>query len=841
MIMLVLCSLSGFAIRYLHDFKSVPVAQALDEFIKAHPEAQVVFVYNDLDLYKTTATISSDNLLDAIRQLVGRNPIYVREKNNRIFVEAMQKGKYTFRGRLVDNLNEGVAYASVFLLAPKDSTVITFGIADSDGRFSIPCDRKNVIAKMRSSGHNTLILNSPSQEMGNVRMSIRAVSLDGVTVVGNNAMLMADRTVYVPEQRQRNTAIDGLDLLERMAIPQLVMNPRTGIPETASGKPVDIFIDSQPATQQDLKAMNLQDVKRVEYLDFPSDSRFLGKQHVVNFIMAKYEYGGYVRPMVYENFVLNSGSAVVSSRFQYKKMTYDLVGMGFYFDNDKERMQENEVYRLPQPDGSEETIDRNSGTTSADNRRQQYGLTFKAAYSSDKFNAHNTVSGTLDNHPDDDLFGFVNYSHQSFPDSKYSSRKWERAKAISYFGSFFWLFPGGRSLSFTPRYTYSRTMSRSAYFEEDMKDYVNGAHDNTTNLAGRLSYNMNFGKYGSLSAFADANYNYYRTRYNGTASMLDHSRNANVSAGVDYSVNIGGFYGQMRFGWAWDYNKVNDVSGNENTPSVSLSLQYMLKKHHRLSGSVEYSLWAPSPSFKSRSVIEANHLMSYTGNPDLVASKSVSVGLSYLWIPSSIFNLSVFGSFWSVGHRYVYDYEATDRGVLRTIKQPMGSYRTWDTGMNASVRLFDRNLQLSGNVNLYAAHNGVPYDYTRTNVFYGMSATYFIGNAYITARYSGPSEWSDGFMVGKWIKAKDSYRVNIGWANNKWNLRLTAMNFARWNKYSTTGITQSRYYDNTYRKIDVSQNAFFTLSATYTFSYGKKVRSNDEPGQAQTSSGILKN
>lgn len=49
-------------------------------------------------------------------------------------------------------------------------------------------------------------------------------------------------------------------------------------------------------------------------------------------------------------------------------------------------------------------------------------------------------------------------------------------------------------------------------------------------------------------------------------------------------------------------------------------------------------------------------------------------------------------------------------------------------------------------------------------------------------------------------------------------------------------------YTTVRRQLDADQNAFFSLSVVYTFSYGKKVSNSGEPGRAASAnSGILKN
>jgi len=113
-----------------------------------------------------------------------------------------------------------------------------------------------------------------------------------------------------------------------MAIPQLSLSIGDNV-TTASGKPVDIFIDYLPASEQDLAGMRMTDVKKVEYYDYPDDPRFDGKAHVVNFVMQKYEYGGYVKALGWEN-TSNTGQLSLFSKLQYKRMTFDIAAGYFY-------------------------------------------------------------------------------------------------------------------------------------------------------------------------------------------------------------------------------------------------------------------------------------------------------------------------------------------------------------------------------------------------------------------------------------------------------------------------------------------------------------------------------
>lgn len=158
--------------------------------------------------------------------------------------------------------------------------------------------------------------------------SIKTQELDEVVVEARNQRLGAEVSTYIPTSKQRNASQTAADLLNRMAIPQIKISANDDITDLA-GKSVDVFIDFLPASKEDLQGMRMQDVKKVEYYDFPSDPRFQGKAHVVNFVMQKYEYGGYVKAFGWEN-TSNAGQASLYGKLQYKRMTFDIATGYFY-------------------------------------------------------------------------------------------------------------------------------------------------------------------------------------------------------------------------------------------------------------------------------------------------------------------------------------------------------------------------------------------------------------------------------------------------------------------------------------------------------------------------------
>ena len=669
--------------------------------------------------------------------------------------------------------------------------------------------------------------------------TINAVKLDEVTVEARNQRLGAEVSTYIPTAKQKNSAQTAADLLNRMAIPQLIISPNDEIKDVA-GKSVDVFIDFLPASKNDLEGMRMQDVKNVEYYDFPADPRFLGKAHVVNFVMQKYEYGGYVKTFGWEN-TANAGQVSLYGKLQYRRMTFDIAAGAFYVNRDHAGEDTYETFRLPQADGSQEIFERNSIQTLAKRHDRSYWPTLKVLYSSDKITLQNTVGADFSNSPVGDASGYVAYSPEVAPRTEYSSRSTDRVTSLSYNGYWNFIFNDRNTLTFTPAYAYSHTSTSSLYSEGRAEEYYNAAKDDSHQFSGNLTYAHSFGKWGDLNAMLQTIMTANSTTYVGTANTSDNAHTYRVGPGVQYSLSKGKVYGMVGFGYHWDRQEYVGSKENSAAPWIDFSLQYSPDDRHAVRGEFHHMKSIPSSSYRSAAVIQSNPLMSYTGNPSLVSYGSYDAGLSYSFVPGNKFSLSAYASAWIVDNRYVYDYEAAPTGILRTIKQPGGPYSQWSYGVYGTVRLFDRKLQLTAQISGRSVHNGSPYNLDKTNITCGFQANFYLGNWAFQGIYLAPQGYPDGCMVGTWMKTKSYYSLQAGWSNSTWNLQLRFANFARWHWRSEKSIMHSQYYDKIEHSYSINDHALARLAVTYTFGFGKKIERGDEASQQNgANSGILK-
>ncbi len=204
--------------------------------------------------------------------------------------------------------------------------------------------------------------------------------------------------------------------------------------------------------------------------------------------------------------------------------------------------------------------------------------------------------------------------------------------------------------------------------------------------------------------------------------------------------------------------------------------------------------------------------------------------------------MTLFANSWLVGNRAAFVYEASSEGILRTIKQPIGCFRHYNYGINASTNLFDGKVYLSGQLAQLYVQNGEPYNINHSSINYYVQALFYVGNFNFALAYQSANA-TDNYdsMSGLWTRNKDVFVVQAGWSNGKWNIILTAQNLQRWNWRASHDAMSSSYYSVSRCTNNASHHAFVQLSATYTFGFGKKInQDNDISKQSGASSGILK-
>lgn len=268
LLMAVATFLSVEAYSYSYSFNNTPISEALVRISKDHPDVNISFIYKELDNYRTSARINTDDAYRTLRQIVGLHPISVINKNGSFYIEALQHGRFVYTGSVIGSDNDPVAGATVMLLNPNDSTLITYSIANGEGRFTIPCDRMDVIAKLSCIGYNTVYTRSSGFNLGTIVMPVNTIILQQVSISSTKPFVKLKGTGF-------SIDIANSHLGDLPTVPD-VLSQLPSVKATGSGFSVlgrgdaEIFIGNQKVVDMsELYRLRPAEIKSVEIIRNP--------------------------------------------------------------------------------------------------------------------------------------------------------------------------------------------------------------------------------------------------------------------------------------------------------------------------------------------------------------------------------------------------------------------------------------------------------------------------------------------------------------------------------------------------------------------------------------------
>ncbi len=840
-LMAVVSIISAGAYKYSYTFHDIPISQAIVRISKDNPDIGISFIYKELDNYKTSATINADEPYDALRQLIGLNPISVTKKDNNFFIEALQRGKFKYTGRAIGSDNEPVIAATVMLLAPKDSTIITYGLTDEAGLFSIPCDRKEVIAKLTCLGYSPTYRNCDSFSLGTIVMKQLPVKLQTLKVNADAASLYSDKSIYRPTQRQKEIAQSANDLLLHMAIPQLIVDPTSHVVTTTTGQPVSLFINGVTATQQDLDGMKTSDVKKVEFMLNPQDVRFKGAQYAVNFIMQNYEWGGYTKINANKSFVVNDDNGLVYSKFAYKKMIFDLSAGSSYESSHHEGMKSSETFRFTDLYGKgPQTVERISDTSSSLHRFNKTDLSLRAMYNTDKSQISNLLQINNSATPHNDRTDNLIYDDDIFPES--TVQKIESNKSFLIYNAFslYYSFNSKVALNLVLEYRYER--NKSNYDYNDMQlNVINNAKEESRQYKAVLFQIWNPNKNNSIMPFLATEYVPSSVDYLGSSPSR---QKYNIFAGMvgsRYTYNRTNWSAGGLVGWIFGYTDLSGIKTFVSYPQAEVFGNYSYNQKNQMEFRYFFRVEVPATFQKSPNMLQQDRLLWYAGTPTLGDIWSHQFTLSYTWIPNKTWRFNFYGNCFMANNRVVpvYTPDGPEGTMLRKYVND-GHYSYTTIGVSGNASFF--NGKLVAKLSPYYCLNKTSGEYRHRvhNPFCSASLTWYFGNFYLSGWYCTPLK---DFRLGSGtiIYSPCKYQFNIGWGKGEWRASVTAYNFLRTGWKGNRYTLNSQYYSSESVLYGMNMHMQFQLSASYTFGYGKKVQKDNEISTTVTpNSAILK-
>lgn len=665
------------------------------------------------------------------------------------------------------------------------------------------------------------------------RDSLFTAELNEVVVEAQMQKTTSKVSVYIPGARQKKAAGDATSLLNLMSIPQLSINPITDVVTTVAGQPVAIFIDCTEASPEDIIGLKPCDVKRVEYYDSPSDPKFLGRKHVVNFTMQKYEWGGYTKIDAAQSFGVANTRASVYSKMKYKSVSYDIYAGEQYKTIRNAGDETIEYFRFNgQSDNGLATIGRSNSSIAENSYKNTDDISFRAIYDSDRMRLNNRVSFSYALSPQSGTTNNLRYMHDNDWSENVKTHSVSSGNSLIaiYEGQYLVVLPKSLTINIGTRCEYGNNKINSLYSGTEDLEISNVAYEKSYvgTLNPNLSWQINDSH--AVSAYIIGTWQNNKINYKGNSSSRQSYKINGYQAGASYDYETERWSARLDFGWAWQTNTINDYKKRTIYPCINAEASYSPTRNIQLLASYEYYETYPTASSTSPVIIRQDELVSYAGNPNLKNSPSHEAALQCVWLPSNKWQLALTGFHYNIANRRVFNYlpEGPDGTMLRYYTNN-GNYMCTMTGLNASAKFFGGKLTARVNPQFWSRKTTGVFAMRRNELTYTLQLTYFWRNFYLSGWYVSPSHYPEE-NSGIERKTVSQYKLQLGWGNGSWNLGISASDFLRTDRRANREILRSEYYDMSRRVYSPSRYMKFSVTATYTFGYGKKVQRGDEVG-----------
>lgn len=123
--------------------------------------------------------------------------------------------------------------------------------------------------------------------------SISPQFLSEIVVTASPVINRTDRKVIRPDKGTLRSSANGMDLLRKLQLARISVNPLTNDIATSGGGIVALCINGVEATSAQISAIRPEDVVRIEYHDNPG-VRYAGADAVIDYITTHHDSGGNV-------------------------------------------------------------------------------------------------------------------------------------------------------------------------------------------------------------------------------------------------------------------------------------------------------------------------------------------------------------------------------------------------------------------------------------------------------------------------------------------------------------------------------------------------------------------
>lgn len=708
---------------------------------------------------------------------------------------------------------------------PADTTFMFKGLPDNIALHLGVIVDGNLFSELVSEPRDTMVMSLPAYAF--------AQQLQEVVVKGDSRYVTDEKTVFLPTKRDKKISAGGVELLNALAMPTIKVNPADNSVQTVTGEGVTFYIDYVPATMQDVQNIRTMDVVRVEVFDYPKDPVFMGAGHVINYVLVKYEYGGYTKLSANQRFGMNEGNYGVASKFAVKKMTFDLAGGFDYYNTNNMYSNSQTWYKFAEGD-----LTREQTTTDARQSRRSGYATLRAIYRTDKSTISNTFGFAGTNAPGNYTNLLTTYTPPLYDVGNAMTRTGRSTFSLSWKGFYQWLFNNGYSLVITPGAAYSRYNNKSSYLYNTDNKVINNALDKSWNYEVYVEGQKQVRSH-SFGLAASTNVQGNVIRYTGTTPSSVHT--SQIISQLRFIANLK-FYKlwfQGNLSLRHQYNKLNDEVRNFVQPHIYAIGGMTINSRQSVLMAMEYAIGQiPLPEL-SPTIIQTNNIDAARGNPDLNRFNMFNIMAQYQYMFSNELSAAVYCNFHRDGSLitsyYTEGVGATYPIMIRNITNS-GFLNNFSYGANVTARLLNNNLTLQAGLSSTSATRHGIMNYKGDYLTFNANAIYSISGWYTSVFYNYRNK---SCQAWGYYNMPEYYGLEVGWGNANWNISAKLNNPFRKSMFSASTLTYTDNYWKYNEQFTARDRCNFRLNVVYSFSYGKKVQRGNEAGKVSGSGSAI--
>lgn len=660
--------------------------------------------------------------------------------------------------------------------------------------------------------------------------SIAALTLSEVTVTAKDVYKVADGYAFVPSKTLKKTSFDVKQMISRVPLSNVVVDFQGNVSDLRNN-PAKYFIDSKPATQEEINALINQDVERIEFLNNPSNGTFLGEKFAINIITRKTVYGGYVIAGANQQFIQPFGNYSLSGKFVGSEK-WSLMAIGSYNYSKGTGSHGTETTKYDLEDhvtGEMVHIDRISQQTGSLRRNHTWSGALYWRYKTSGNSELSVTAGISSSRTsDNNETGVLEHDtgHDGTPFFNLASGRSQNPYIAAY-----WI------KNFSNGMTLYVLGDLHATFSKSWLDYISGNDPTISNYFREKGYSPNIHANwtiplkhnNSLTFDADYKTARFNVDYAGTTNTVENRHEDNYSIDGNYQQNFD--FGNQEL----DYEISTKLPIRTITMSdgrkynafdffISSSIDYSFKQNHSLGLSAEYYLTSRPISTMNDLKIQDTDISGHQGNPNLKSNQNLEIDATYTWMASNSFNLSANVCYSNESRNIVTAYNAYN-GIIYTSMINSGKRESYSASLRGSLILLGNRLVFRPRISIKNDKQTGSLDYSFWNfnaelaAFYMLPCGFYAGLSYISPWGKGSiqdtSTIDESLAHLLQITASYSFRNLI--VQIRCNPLYNYHHNKRYVELPGVNIHQDFYVKD-------STSRLIMLSAKYTFDFGRKYQ-----------------